>query len=450
MEMSLKKERIFSNGDLLTLFIPLIIEQGLEYLVGLADSLMIAQVGESAVSGVSLVDFIIALVISVFAAIASGGSVIAGQYLGKKDQENAVGAVNQLVKIAFIIGMILTFVIYVLKPFILTRLFGAITPEVARDANKYFMIVMVSVPFLALYNAGAAVFRTSGNSKLPMKIMLYMNSLNVLGNAILIWGFHMGVEGVAIPTLLSRIGAAVIVLTLAGRKNNPLRLRHFLKVKLEWAMTKRILRIGAPFGFENGMFFLGRLLVLSVVSLFGTAAIAANSVGSTIVIFEALPGMAMNLGLSVIIARCVGAGEYDQAKYYQRKVRLWMHGGFFITSTMIIAIMPLLMGAYALSDEATSMIWVIVVSHALMMFLIWPSGYMLPIVFRSAGDARFPMIVGVASMMLCRLVLAYVFAVILNMGMLGTWLAMFMDWIVKTIIYEWHYRKDKWTHYHVI
>lgn len=450
METILEKKRFFSNHDLFALFLPLTIEQGLEYTVGMAASMMVAQVGEAAVSGVSLVDFVMALIISIFAALATGGSVIAGQYLGRKEGDNAKKAANQLVKAALILSVIITALLYLCKPLILHNLFGSITEEVEQAANQYFMIVAISVPFLALYNAGAAIFRTIGNAKLPMKIMLIMNTLNVAGNALLVAVFHMGVLGVAIPTLVSRLGAALIILFMAHKKEIELRITNFITERFDYVMLKRILNIGAPFGFENGMFYLGRLVVLSIVSLFGTASIAANSVSGTIVMFEVLPGMAMNLGLSVIISRCVGAGDYEQAKYYKKKVRCIMHISFIISSVIVLAFMPMILRVYHLSAEANTMTWTIVIAHAVMMILIWPSGYMLPIVFRGAGDAKFPMIVSIVSMILCRIALSYVFALGFHMGMLGTWAAMFVDWIVKAIIYEWHYKKNKWTRFQAI
>lgn len=450
METTSEKKLFFTNRDLFSLFLPLTIEQGLEYTVGMAASMMVAQVGESAVSGVSLVDFVMALIISIFAALATGGSVIAGQYLGRKETDNARKAANQLVKAAFALAIVITVLLYLCKPLILHNLFGSITKEVEHAANQYFMVVAFSVPFLALYNAGAAIFRTMGNAKLPMKIMLVMNILNVAGNALLVTGFHMGVLGVAIPTLVSRVGAAVIILYLAHKKDLELRITNFITTRFDFSMLKRILNIGAPFGFENGMFYLGRLVVLSIVSIFGTASIAANSVSGTIVMFEVLPGMAMNLGLSVIISRCVGAGDYEQAKYYKKKVRLIMHMCFAVSSSLVLACMPLILKVYHLSAEANAMTWTIVIAHAVMMILIWPSGYMLPIVFRGAGDAKFPMIVSIVSMILCRIALSYVFAIGFHMGMLGTWVAMFVDWIAKSIIYEWHDKKDAWTKFNAI
>ena len=439
-----KEDRMFSNTDLRILFIPLIIEQGLEYIVGLADSLMVAQVGESAVSGVSLVDFVMALLISLFAALATGGTVVAGQYLGAKNEVRAKASANQLMKFSLWSSLVIMALVYALRPLILDHLFGTIDPAVRSAANQYFMIVVLSVPFLALYNSGAAVFRTMGNSKLPMKIMLAMNLLNIAGNALLVMGFHMGVAGIAVPTLVSRAGAAFIVLFMARKEQNVLQIKNFLTAKFHSGLTKQILRIGLPFSLENGMFYLGRLVVLSVVALSGTAAIAANSVSGTLVMFEVLPGTAINLGLSVVIAQCVGAKDFEQTKYYVKKVFKIIYEGFVISSAVILALMPLIMRIYNLSPEATALTWRIIIAHAVMMLLIWPLGYSFPVVFRAAGDAKFPMAVSILSMIFCRIALSYVFAIGLGMGMLGTWAAMFVDWAAKSVIYTVRYKRGKW------
>jgi len=222
-----------------SLFLPLIIEQFLEYIVGLLDSIMVAHVGEAAVSGVSLVDFVMALLISLFAALSTGGAVIAGQYMGKKQMKESREAVDQLVWFVGIFSIIIMVIIYLIKPLILNGLFGQITDEVRGDANTYLMITAISIPFLALYNVGAAIFRTMRNSKLPMKVMLAMNIAHAVGNAILIYGFNFGTAGVAIPTLITRIAAAVIIITVALNKRNSLYIKKSLNHKFNWPMIKK-------------------------------------------------------------------------------------------------------------------------------------------------------------------------------------------------------------------
>lgn len=442
------KEKLYSNKNLLYLFIPLVIEQGLEYLVGFADSLMVAKVGEAAVSGVSLVDFVMALLISIFTALATGGGAITGQYLGSKKDNEANQSALQMMKVTFYLSIVITLIIFVFKNSILHLLFGSISSDVYHHAMTYLNVVVLSIPFLAIYNGGAAIFRTMNNSKLPMQIMLAMNIVNVIGNALCVFILKMGVEGIAIPTLVSRVGAALLILYFS--KKTTIHLSQLMNIKINRNMIEKILNIGIPFGIENSMFYLGRLIVLSIVSLFGTASIAANSVGGTLVMFQVLPGTAINLGLTSIISRCIGANDYDQAKYYTKKINRWLHISFIISTVIILLLMPLIMSFYNLSSRATSYVWQIIILHGIMMTLIWPYGYMLPIIFRSSGDAKFPMIVSIISMVICRILFSYILAVIFNMGMMGTWYAMFLDWIVKAIIYTYHYIKGKWMNYQVV
>ena len=442
------KEKLYSNKNLLYLFIPLVIEQDLEYLVGFADSLMVAKVGEAAVSGVSLVDFVMALLISIFTALATGGGAITGQYLGSKKDNEANQSALQMMKVTFYLSIVITLIIFVFKNSILHLLFGSISSDVYHHAMTYLNVVVLSIPFLAIYNGGAAIFRTMNNSKLPMQIMLVMNIVNVIGNALCVFILKMVFEGIAIPTLVSRVGAALLILYFS--KKTTIHLSQLMNIKINRNMIEKILNIGIPFGIENSMFYLGRLIVLSIVSLFGTASIAANSVGGTLVMFQVLPGTAINLGLTSIISHCIGANDYDQAKYYTKKINRWMHISFIISTVIILLLMPLIMSFYNLSSRATSYVWQIIILHGIMMTLIWPYGYMLPVIFRSSGDAKFPMIVSIISMVICRILFSYILAVIFNMGMMGTWYAMFLDWIVKAIIYTYHYIKGKWMNYQVV
>lgn len=427
------------------MFLPIVIEQFLEYLVGLADSIMVAHVGESAVSGVSLVDFIMALLISLFAALSTGGAVIAGQYLGKNKIGKSRKAATQLVWFTAAVSVGITILIYILKPFILNGLFGRISDQVRADADIYLTITGLSIPFLALYNAGAAIFRTMGNSKLPMMVMLFMNIAHALGNAVLIYGLHFGVEGVAIPTLLCRVAAAIIIIVLALNKNRAIYITRSLKHKFNGSMLKRILGIGLPYGLENGMFYLGRIVVLSLVAMFGTTAIAANAVSGTITVFQVLPGISIGLGLTVVISRCIGAGDYDQARYYTKKIMKIIYVTNILSCVVVLALLPAILHVYGLSEATTALTSKIVWYHGFFMILIWPLAYTLPVIFRASGDAKFPMMVAVLTMFFCRIALAYLFSIYFHMGMFGTWVAMFIDWIVKGILFIYRYISGRWT-----
>ncbi len=435
---------LFDNKALVTLIIPLIIEQLLAVLVGMADSIMIASVGEAAVSGVSLVDQVMVLLINIFAALATGGAVVAGQYLGHRRKEAACESATQLVWFITICAVFITALVYAGKNLILHGVFGQIEPDVMRHANIYLMLVTLAIPFMALYNAGAAVFRAMGNSKVSMQISILMNVINVTGNAILIYGFHRGTEGVAIPTLVSRIVAAVIIIILLCDEKQTLHIKRTWRYRVDWSHVKKILSVGVPNGLENSMFQLGKILVLSLVSTFGTYAIAANAVGNSIALFQILPGMAINLAVTTVIARCVGAGDYEQVKYYNKKLLIITHIGTAVMAFSVFSILPLILKAYHLSDATAEATRQIIFFHGISAVVIWPLSFTLPSTFRASGDARACMLISMASMWLFRIVFSYVLGEYMGMGVFGVWVAMVIDWVFRALCFGVRYYTGGW------
>lgn len=435
---------LFSNKMLLTLIIPLVIEQLLSVLVGMADSIMIASVGEAAVSGVSLVDQIMILLINMFAALATGGVVVAGQYLGQKKQEQACRSATQLVWFITICAIVITLLVYAGKYMILHGIFGEIEPDVMRHANIYLLIVTASIPFVALYNGGAAIFRAMGNSRMPMQVSIIMNIINIGGNAILIYGFHRGTEGVAIPTLISRMTAAVIIITLLCNQELTLHIEKTFRYRVDWNLVKKILSIGVPNGLENSMFQLGKILVLSLISTFGTYAIAANAVSNAIALFQILPGMAISFAVTTVISRCVGAGDYEQVKYYNKKLLIITYVSMAATVGFIFLILPFILRAYNLSDLTAETTRQIIYFHGISAVLIWPLAFTLPGTFRASGDAKTCMIISITSMWIFRIAFSYILGKYLDMGVFGVWVAMVIDWVFRTICFIIRYFRGNW------
>lgn len=350
-----KEGYLFSNKALLLLFLPLIGEKLLEMLVGFADSIMVASLGEVAISGVSLVDFLMGLLIFSFSALATGGAVIAGQYIGDKKITEACESVDQLFVFNAIFSFVLMLIILIFRSSIISLLFGNIEAGVWFNADKYLVIVAFSIPFIAIFNVGAAIFRTTGNSYLPMKVILVCDILNIVGNAICIYYLKMDVSGVAIPTVVSRFLSALIITVLAFNTKYELHFNISSKFRFNWSMLKNILNVGIPYGVENGLFQLGRILVLSLVSTFGTMSIAANSVGNALAIFQVLPGFALNLGLTVVISQCVGANDFKQAKYYNKKIILMIFASITGASLVVYGLLPYLLGLYNLSPDTAAL-----------------------------------------------------------------------------------------------
>lgn len=445
--MKVKKDRshyLFDNKALTALIVPLIIEQFLAVLVGMADSIMIASVGEAAVSGVSLVDQVMLLIINLFGALATGGAVVAGQYLGRKKLEEADKAANQLVWFITILAIGVMAVVYLGKDLILHGVFGQIEADVMEHANTYLLIVTASIPFIALYNGGAAIFRTMGNSKITMIVSLIMNAINVIGNAILIYGFHCGTEGVAIPTLVSRVTAAILITVLLLNEKQVLRLQKTLKYRPEKETIKKILGIGIPNGLENSMFQLGKILVLSLVSTFGTYAIAANAVSNVVASFQILPGMALSLAVTTVISRCVGAKDYEQVSYYTKKLLAISYACIFITNAIIYFTLPLIMRAYNLSAKTAEVTEEILIFHSISCIVIWTIAFTLPSTLRAAGDAKVSMIISILSMWIFRIGFSYILGKYFGWGVFGVWVAMVIDWIFRAILFVIRYCGGKW------
>ena len=437
---------LFSNRELANLIGPLVIEQLLAVLVGMADSIMVANVGEAAVSGVSLVDNIMILIINIFAALATGGAVVAGQYLGRKDEKSACKAATQLVWFVSLSAVVIMILVYFGKDIILNQVFGHITAEVKGHADIYLLIVTASIPFIALYNGGAAIFRAMGNSQVSMRVSLLMNAINVTGNAILVFGLRIGTAGVAIPTLISRMVAAIVITVLLCNQTRILHIERTLKFRFDGRMIRKILAIGVPNGLENSMFQLGKILVLSLVSTFGTYAIAANAVSNAIALFQILPGMAISLAITTVISQCVGANDYEQVHYYLKKLLVIIYVAMAGTVALIFLALPLILKAYNLSDQTAAAATNIIHFHGISAMIIWPLSFALPAAYRAAGDAKACMYTSIVSMWIFRIGFSYLVGKYMGLGVFGVWVAMVIDWVVRAICFVILYFNGKWKH----
>lgn len=436
--------RLFSRNDLVRLIIPLIVDQFLQVSVGLSDSIMVARVGEAAVSGVSLVDTVMLLIINIFTALATGGAVIAGQYLGRKDPKTGCEATAQLFNFTFLFSIFIMILGYLGQNVILYHVFGKIEPEVMKDSRTYLLIVLSSIPMIAMYNAGAAIFRAMGNSNIAMKTSLLMNSINVFGNALLIFGFHRGVEGVAIPTVVSRGVACVVILILLNNQKHELHILHPYPFKIKWNVLKKILYIGIPNGLENSMFQLGKIAVLSLVSGLGTASLAANAVGNNIANFAILPGMSFGFALLTVCAQCVGAGDFEQVKYYTKHMMRVEYLCLIASNLIVILALPFILSVYNLSDEAAQYANDIILYHAACVVTIWPLSFTLPNTLRAAADVKVTMVLSIISMWVFRFGFSYLLTMVFHMGIFGVWVAMTIDWLVRGIFFVCRYRSGRW------
>ena len=446
----MKAEHMFSNRDLKKLLLPLVVEQILNSLMGTADSIMVSNVGSAAISAVSLVDSINILVIQAFYALAAGGTIICSQYIGKGDEKNAKQAASQLV---FVIAAISTAVMALClagRTPLLKLIFGEVDQAVMEASQIYFFYTAISFPFIALYDAGSSVFRAQGNTKYPMTIAIVSNGLNIAGNAVLIWGFHMGVAGAAIATLGSRVISAAAVLFLLHNPKQKLAVRGYFKIRPDFRKIKMILAVGIPSGIENGMFQFGKLAIQSTVSTLGTAAIAAQAMTNILENLNGIAAMGIGIGLMTVVGQCIGAGRKDEAVYYIKKLTFVSEIIIIVSCLLVFALTKPITILGGMEKESAEMClfmmgWITIIKP-----ISWTLSFIPAYGLRAAGDVKFSMLVSCASMWIFRVTLCIFLCRRMGFGPIAVWIGMFTDWTVRGIVFTVRFLRKKWLNYQVI
>lgn len=441
---------MFSNQDLKNMIVPLFFEQLLVMLVGIMDTFIVSYVGEAAVSGVSLVNSFNTIFIYLFTALASGGAVVISQYIGNKDQKNSVRSSSQLLMFSTMFSIVLSCIVLVFHKPILSALFGRVDTNVMNACITYIVLSALSYPFIAIYNAGASLFRSMGKTKTTMYVSLASNVINVIGNCIGVFVLHAGVAGVAIPSLIARAFSAVVITNLCFKNDQTTYYTTKDIFAFDTDILKRVLGIAIPNGIENGIFQFVKVALSSVVALFGTYQIAANGVAQSIWSLAALMGVTLGPVYITVIGQCMGNGDKEQAKYYFKKLNKLAIVLSITWNAIVLALTPLLMHFYQLSSETVQLIFYLVVIHNVFNAIVYPISGPLSNGLRAAGDVKFTMIVSIASTLLGRFVFSIIFAIYLNMGVIGIAFAMCLDWTIRAIIFYCRYRSLKWLEFKVI
>lgn len=440
----MEDKHLFSNVDLKRLLLPLIVEQLLSSFMGTVDTIMVSNVGPTAMSAVSLVDSINILVIQAFGALATGGVIICAQYMGKKNEKMANRSAQQVVLTVGVISATITVFCLLFRSGLLRGVFGSVEEAVMKDSQTYFLITALSFPFIALYNAGAAIFRAQGISKKPMVISVVSNFINIAGNAFFIWGLHLGVAGVAAATLISRIFCAAVVFYYLRKARQPIVLKDYLRFRPDWQIIKKVLAIGVPSGIENSMFQFGKLVIQSTVSTMGTAAIAAQAMTN---IMESLNGVAaqgVGIGLMTVVGQCIGAGRKDEAAYYVKKLTGLSEIIMAASCGLVFLLAKPITLLAGMERESAALCLTMVTAITIVKPLVWTLSFIPAYGMRAAGDVKFSMLVSTASMWICRVSLCIFLAKVFHMGPMAVWIGMFADWTVRGIIFSVRYHGRKW------
>lgn len=441
---------MFSNRMIYALLVPVVLEQLLNSIMGTADTMMVSNVGSAAISAVSLVDSINILVIQAFSALAAGGAIVCAQYIGQQNHKKANESARQVLFIITAISVAVSLLCLVFQRPLLRLIFGSVEAEVMRNSRIYFFFTALSFPFIAAYDAAASIFRAQDNTRGPMLISMISNVMNIVGNAIMIWGFHLGVEGAALSTLVSRIFCAVVVLLQLRRDRQPIVVRDYYKIRPDWQMIRRILGLGIPSGVENSMFQLGKLAIQSTVSTLGTVAIAAQAMTNILENLNGIAAIGVGVGLMTIVGQCLGAGRKDEAIYYIRKLCVIAEVILICSCLLVFLLVRPITILGGMEAESAKMCihmisWITVVKP-----LVWTMAFIPGYGLRAAGDVKFSMITSCVTMWSCRFCLCVLLIRVFGFGPMGVWIGMFADWTLRGIIFSLRFHSRKWLEHQVI
>ncbi len=438
-----KSKLPFSNSYLVALIIPLVADTALSVAVGIADTVMVAQAGEAAVSGVSCVNTIQNLLIQVIMAFCTGGSVVACQLLGMGEKTRARESCKQLLNISLVVSSVTALLLLVFRNETISFIYGSIEEDVFTSAIDYAIPILISMPFYAVMSACNAISRSMGRSKITMNVSIIVNVINVIGNAVFLFQYNMGALGVAIASCVSRIVGAVIMFIVVTDKSKELYIPSPLKFSFNKEISKMILSQAIPTGTEKCLFHVGKILIASTIASFGTASIAAYAVFGNIEILVDIPGNAIALASITIIGQCCGAHLYDEAMYYARKLIRISTLSMFILGAVSFTLTPQIVSLYSLSPEATE-IAVLTIRIDCVCRLIWSLAFVTPNILHAAGDVRLVMITAILDMWICRVLVAHILGVYFHLGLLGTQIGMWLDWVVRVAIFYPRLLSGKW------
>lgn len=447
-----QQQHMFSNRMICSLLIPVVLEQLLNSIMGTADTMMVSNVGSAAISAVSLVDSINVLVIQAFSALAAGGAIICAQYIGQRNKEKANESARQVLFIITAISVAVSLICLVFQKPLLRLIFGSVEPAVMRASETYFFYTALSFPFIAAYDSAASIFRAQDNTKGPMIISMISNVMNIAGNAVMIWVFHMGVAGAALSTLISRIFCAVVVIIQLRKEKEgqEIVVRDYFEIRPDWSMIRRILGLGIPSGIENSMFQLGKLAIQSTVSTLGTTVIAAQAMTNILENLNGIAAIGVGVGLMTIVGQCLGAGRQDEAVYYIKKLCVIAEVIIIISCLGVFALTKPITILGGMEKESADMCFHMVMWITIVKPLVWIMAFIPGYGLRAAGDVKFSMIVSCCTMWACRFCLCVFLIRVMGFGPMGVWIGMFADWTLRGIIFTWRFHSRKWLQHKVI
>ncbi|MDD2534491.1 MAG: MATE family efflux transporter [Eubacteriales bacterium] len=436
--------------------LPILVEQFFIVLMGVVSTMLVGNLGRNAVSAVGNIDVINNVMISIFAALSIGGTVVVAQYTGRDDTKSASIASAQAVMASVILSVFVTVLIYLNQHGLVELLYGKAEPEVIQNSLDYLRIVVWSYPPLALATTMFGLLRGHGNMRAPMAITIIMNLANIAISSVLIYGFAMqfgpvnikidgqGVVGAATGLTLARLLGFVMVLIIMSRSELAFSFKpqHFWRVEKD--MLNRILTLGVPAGFEQLMFNGGKLIVQLFIVQLGTVALAANAISNSLASMATMPTVAMSTALTTIIGQAIGRKDKASAKRILSFSIPFYSASLLVMSAVILPFIRPVVGLFTQDPETVHETVKIMTFYLIAQPLLWPPSFAFPAGFRGTGDVRYQLYVTMGSMWILRVGLGAVLTMVFKLGVIGVWIAMITDWTMRAILFSLRMKSGKW------
>lgn len=434
----------FPNKRLMKLLVPLLVEQSILVAVSFIDAIMLSSIHQDAYSAISLVDMINLLVMQVFMAIGAGGAIVAAQLVGKKDRDGALNTANQTVMLVLAVSVTLAALTLVLNNWLLRFIYPSTSESIMGYARQYFALSAISYPAYALFNSGANLLYAQSNSRSSMVAAFSMNLLKVLLNLLFIRVFSLGVWGIGLATILSRVLGAYMVTRVLLDPHSQIHYRKPLNFKALLHFERRILKVAGPSGVENTLFLFGKLIIGTIIASLASNMIAANAAANTLSTLINIPCNALNLATITVVGQCIGAGLHNEAGYNAKRLLSMTFIAQFVMSGLLFIFVKPVVGILSLSADTAAITANILRVYCVLTIPFEPLAFGLPNSLRASGDNKYTMYSSILSMVVFRVGFSYMFVYGFNLGIHGIWYAMYFDWVSRSIFFVLRFRSGKW------
>jgi len=440
---------VFIRKDVLKLAIPIMIEQTFVMLLGTCNTMMAGHIGEQAVSAIGMVDSINNMFISFFAALSVGATVVVAQQIGRNKPKKANETAKQAIVSGILVSLIITLLLWIFRIKLINVLYGSAEELVKIDAKLYLEFTLLTYPFIAIEQIANGILRGCGDTKTPMQITIFMNLINIALGYTLIFGINalsipsFGIAGAAVAIAIARLIGTLIIMLVLFRGSKIIKLKNIFPFKFDMEIQKNIFNIGIPAGMEQVIFNAGKLIVQMFIVTMGTASIAANAISSSIAIMINVPGNSLCLAATTFVGQYVGRNDIKGAK--NTLIYLTKFGTICLVSLglIFIPISRWLASLYTNIPEVINISSTLTRSNSIAL-IAWGISFILSSGLKGAGDTRYTMLTAFIGMWIFRIFAGYILGIVLGIGVLGIWIAMYIDWVVRGIMYCFRLRGNNW------